>query len=98
MFIDLVKECNSVRHDVSMLALKKMGAPDQCIKWVTKLHSDFEVVLKIGWEEARIKYGCGVLQGDNLAPTLFAIMIQLAAEDVIRTMKKRIVLTKINIA
>ena len=58
-----------------MLTLRKMGAPEQHIKWVKKLHGDFEVVLKIGWEDARIKYGCGVRQGDNLALTLFTIVM-----------------------
>ena len=87
VFIDLVKAHDSVRHDVIMLALRKMDAPEQHIKWVTKLHGDFEVVLKIGRVEARISHGCGVRQGDNLAPTLFIIVTKLAAEEIIKTIK-----------
>ena len=88
IFIDLVKAYDSVRHDVISFALRKMGAPEKYVKWIEKLHRDFGVTLKIGREEIYIKYGCGVRQGDNLAPTLFIIVMQLVAEDIIRQLKE----------
>ena len=57
-----------------------MGARDKHVKWVEKLHGDFEAFLKIGREEKSIKNGYGVKQGDNLAPTLFAIVMQLITD------------------
>ena len=45
-----------------------------------KLYNDFWVTIKAGKEERTIKYGCGVRQGDNLAQTLFIIVIQIIAE------------------
>ena len=41
IFIDLVKACNSIKHKVMYLTLKKMGAPDKHIKWAEKSHGDF---------------------------------------------------------
>jgi len=87
IFIDLVKAYDSVRHDVISFALRKLGAPEKYIRWIEKLHRDFGVTLKVGREEIYIKYGCGVRQGDNLAPTLFIIVMQLVAEDIIRQLK-----------
>ena len=51
MFIDLLKACDSLKHKVMSLAIKKMGAPEKCANWVEKSHRDFEVVLIIGREE-----------------------------------------------
>ena len=87
IFVDLVKACDSVKHDVISLALRRMGAPEKYVKWVEKLCGDFEVILKIGREEVCIRYGCGVRQGDNLAPTSLIIVMQLVAEDIIKQLK-----------
>ena len=34
VFVDLVKTHDSVRHDVIVLVLRKMGAPEQHVKWI----------------------------------------------------------------
>ena len=65
-----------------------MGVPERHVKWIKKLHGDFEVLLKIGKEHARTRHGCGVRQGENLAPALFIIVMQLTAEDIIESLKR----------
>ena len=75
VFIDLVKAYDSIKHDIIYASLEKMGAPKKFINWVEKLYKDCNVSLKIGKEEVIINYGYGVKQGDNLAPTLFIIVI-----------------------
>ena len=50
MFVDLVKTCNSVRHDVMQVAFLKMGDLSKRIEWVEKFHGDFNVVLKLAKE------------------------------------------------
>lgn len=69
VFIDLVKAYNSIKHDIILVSLEKMGVPKKFITWVEKLYKDCNVRLKIGKEEVIIKYGYRVKQGDNLAPT-----------------------------
>ena len=57
------------------------GVPDDVKMWIMKLYTDCTVQLKVGKIKGQIPYGCGVKQGDNLAPTLFIMVIQLAAQD-----------------
>ena len=47
-----------------------------------KLYHNFSVVLRIGGEELSIPYGCGVKQGNSLAPLLFLMVFQIAVESV----------------
>ena len=75
MFIDLIKVYDSVKHDIILLALRKMGAPEKYMKWIEKLYGDFDVILKIGREEVCIRYGCRVCQGNNLVPILFIVIM-----------------------
>ena len=65
-----------------------MVAPERCVRWVKNLHGDFEVVIKIGREEVRIKHECRMRPGDNMAQPLFIIVMQLVAEDIIAHLKK----------
>ena len=51
IFIDLVKAYDSIKHEIILIALKKIGAPDKFIQWVEKLYGDFNVILKVGKEE-----------------------------------------------
>ena len=80
VFIDLVKAYDSIQHEIIDLAMRKMGAPTNLCKVVKKLYSDFNVVLKIGKVERKIPMGCGVRQGDNLAPTLFIMVMQMVSQ------------------
>ena len=50
VFIDLIKACDSVKHEVISSTLKIIGAPERHIRWVEKLYGNFEVILKIGKE------------------------------------------------
>ena len=80
VFADLVKACDSVQHEVIRVALEIFGVPSELIGWVMKLCTDFEVEVKVGKHKARFPHGCGVKQGDSLAPILFILVMQLAAE------------------
>ena len=75
MLINLVNACDSVKCEVITIALRKMDAPEKHIKWVDKLHGNFEVILKAGRADITVKHGRGVIQGDNLVTTLFIIVI-----------------------
>ena len=74
LFIDLVKAYDSVQHEMIRKALEILGAPSNLIRWTMKLYCNFSVVLKIGSQELSIPYGCGVKQGDSLAPLLFCMV------------------------
>ena len=89
IFINLMKAYDSTNHEIISLASKKMGAPDECVKWVETLCGDFEVVLNIGREEISFKHDCGVRKGVNLAPTLFTMSMQLVPEDMLDKLKKK---------
>ena len=65
------------------------GVPTELIDWVMKLHTNFEVEVKIGKHKAIFPYGCGVRQGDSLAPMLFKLVMQLAAESLAVEFRKR---------
>ena len=56
---------------------------DKLIKLVKKQYSQFAVLLKIGKEQSKIKVGYGVRQDNNLAPTLFIIVMHIIFEDII---------------
>ena len=88
IFVDLIKAHDSVRHDIASAALVKMGPPPMYVEWLETLCGDFNVVLKLAKKEINIRHGCGVRQGDNLAPTLFKLVLQLVAEDILRTFRE----------
>ena len=57
------------------------------IKQVEKLHRNFSAVFQTGKKEISIKCRRRVRQGDNLAPTLFAIDSQLSVENIYKCPK-----------
>ena len=57
------------------------------------MHHYFEVILKVGIEEIIIKNGCRVVHGDNLAPTLFIVVMQLVTDDIVIALKEAITST-----
>ena len=86
-FVDLVKAYDSVKHDIITARLDKMGAPKKFITRVENPYENCNINLKIRKEEVIIEHGYGVKQGDNLAPTLFVIDMQLAVEDILLNFK-----------
>jgi len=81
-FIDLVKAYDSIQHRIIQKTLELLGAPFEIIQWTMKLYRNFQVTIKIGKEEVAVPYGCGVKQGDSMAPILFICTIQLAAVEI----------------
>ena len=71
VFLDLEKAFDTVDHKLLFCLLGKYGIPDNVIRTIRKLYSDFKMTLKIGNEKETIDYLTGVTQGDVLAPTLF---------------------------
>ena len=51
------------------------------MRWKEKLRNDFYALLKVGKEEAEVDDGCGIKKGDNLAPILIMIVVQLVVEE-----------------
>ena len=66
LFVDIVKQCDSVKHDVMTASLEKMGTSKKFITWVEKLCKNCNVNLKIGKEEISIKHVCGVKKATAL--------------------------------
>ena len=88
IFIDLVKACNSIRHDDISLSLRKTGTLEMHTRWIEKSCGHFEVMLKIGREDVRLTHGCEVRQVNNVSPILFIVVIQLATEDIMKSLKR----------
>ena len=57
------------------------GFPHDINAWIMKLHRNYSVVLKVGIIKKLTSHGCGVKQGEILAPTLFMMVMQLATQD-----------------
>ena len=47
-----------------------------------RLHDQFDVMLKCSKDEVLIPYGCGVRQGDDIAPLLFIFVMQIIIEEI----------------
>ena len=60
IFAYLLNTNDRIKHEVTSLALKKIGAPDRHIKWDEKLHNSFSAIFKIDKEEIKIESGCGI--------------------------------------
>ena len=84
-----MKAHDSIKHKVTSLALNKIGALEKHTNWIEKLCRDFEAVLSISSEDTSFKHACGVRQGNNLAPTLFIMFVQLVVEDSLDELKKK---------
>ena len=55
---------------------------------IKNLYKNFKIELKIGKFKTRIDYTAGVKQGDNLAPTLFIIVMHFLSELLEKKLKK----------
>ena len=59
--------------------LSIFGVPRDDIAWIMAFHRNCSVLLKVGMINMLMSYGCDVKQWDSLSPTLFIMVIQLAA-------------------
>ena len=57
------------------LVLKKMRAPEKCVKWIDKSYGDFDVILKVIMEEVSIRCEFGFRHGDNFDRALCVVVI-----------------------
>ena len=80
VFVDLVKAFDTVNHSLLFLVLAKFGIPEYLICIIKKLYNNNSVQFTVGKEKQTINYTTGVKQGDNLAPTLFILMMQALEE------------------
>ena len=60
-----------MQYDFIQKHLELFGTPPDIINWNMKLHSNFQVVLKVGKEEISAPFICGVKKEiDKLPPCL----------------------------
>ena len=89
VFIDLIKACDSVQHRVIDATLEIFGVPTDVRSWVRRLHDGSTLEINVGKTKKIITYGCGVKQGDCLAPILFIMVMQTASSEVEVEFKKQ---------
>ena len=82
-FVDFAKAFDSVKHDLLWYKLLKQGVHGKILKVIQTLYSNLQSCVRINnnftdW----FSISSGVRQGDNLAPTLFAVFINDLANDV----------------
>jgi len=80
VFVDLVKDFDSIHHELMFKLLKTFIFPNRPLQVIKKLYNDFKIQIKIGKCKNLIDYTTGVKQGYNLAPILFIIVMQFLAE------------------
>ena len=79
---------DTVQHKFIEDTLKIFGVPNYWIVWVMKLHTNFEFEIKVGKHKSKLPYGYDLRQGDILAPMLFILVTNLAAEVLAVELKK----------
>ena len=76
LFVDFSKAFDSIHRGKMMKILRAYGIPEQLVSAITKLYEDTRAkVLSPDGETNYFDILAGVLQGDTLAPYLFAIVI-----------------------
>ena len=80
VFTDLIKVFDSIDHKLLFTLLENFGIPDRPLQAIKKLYKNFKIELKIGKYKSHIEYSACVKQGDNLASTLFIIVMHFLAE------------------
>ena len=77
MFVDFHKAFNSVHHAKMMKILGAYGIPDELVKAISLLYKNtWAKILPPDGDTGFFDTLAGVLQGDALAPYLFAIVIE----------------------
>ena len=80
VFADLLRVFGSINHKLLFALLEKFGILTRPLNIIKQLYKDFEIEIKLGKYKNNIPYSTGVKQDDNLAPTLFIIIMQFLAE------------------
>ena len=82
-FIDFAKAFDSVDHDLLWYKLLKQGIHGKILKVIQRLYASLQSCVRINNDFTDwFSISSGVRQGDNLAPTLFAVFINDLASDV----------------
>ena len=85
VFVDFKKAFDSIHRGKMLEILRKYGVPDKIVKAVEQLYlGTFASVLSPDGETDKFEIKAGVLQGDTLAPYLFAIVVDYAMRQAIR--------------
>ncbi|GMI62527.1 hypothetical protein ScalyP_jg5732 [Parmales sp. scaly parma] len=85
LLIDLVKAFDTVNRDCLIDVLAKLGVPPNLVQIIGVLHEKVMVKFEVGDATKEFPSTVGVKQGDNLAPVLFVMFMQV----VIETVKKK---------
>ena len=79
-FIDLVKACDTVNHDMMLKILKRYCVPPKWRSAISRMYQDFKIVLKIGKIEDKMSQTVGVRQGYYMASVLFLFIVMAFAK------------------
>ena len=93
LFIVLVKAFESVNHEIMYREITKFGVPKSLVNIIKMRYpncSSEQTSVSKGKES--IEYGARVLQGNNMAPTLFLFIMQATTD----TFKSLLNLTKVD--
>ena len=94
VFVDFKKAFDSIHRGKMLEILRKYGVPDKLVKAVEQLYiGTFASVLSPDGETDKFEIKAGVLQGDTLAPYLFAIVVDFAMRQAIRNNEEELGLT-----
>ena len=76
LFVDFKRAFDSVHREKMMRILRAYGIPDELVAAISKLYEDTRAkVISPDGDTEFFKIVAGILQGDTLAPYLFAIVI-----------------------
>ena len=96
VFIDFKKAFDSIHRGKLMKILAAYGIPDQLVKAIAMLYEDTQAkVLSPDGETDSFPIHAGVLQGDTLAPYLFAIAIDYVMRRAVKDQENELGLTLI---
>ena len=75
VFVDLIKDFDSINHEFLFKLLEKIRIPDRVITVIKNLYKKFKIKLSFGKCVNFVDYSTGIKQGDNLDPILFIIVM-----------------------